>query len=81
MGDYISDFLVNDTLPIKMFRLEIGRKRDEDILQLEREINEFEAHIEERGMQINNITMSGSAVGAEYYFLVHYGFKTNGEQS
>lgn len=63
-----------------MFRLEIGRKRDEDILQLEGEINEFEARIEERGMQINNITMSGSAVSAVYYFLVHYGFKTSGEQ-
>ena len=29
--DYLSDFLVNNTLPVKMFRLEIGRKRDEDM--------------------------------------------------
>ena len=52
-----------------MFRLEIGRKRDEDMLQLEGEINEFEAQLEERGMQINNITMSNIAGAAG--FILH----------
>jgi hypothetical protein len=78
--DYLSDFLVNDTLPVKMFRLEIGRKRDEDMVQLEGEINEFEAQLEERGMQINNITMSNIAGAADLYCIVLYGFKTSRDQ-
>jgi hypothetical protein len=64
-------------VPVKIFRAEIGRKKEKDMLELENQINQFEKELEE-GLQINNITMSAGHnpdIGGEYalYSMVHYG--------
>ena len=57
-------------MPVKIFRTEIGRKKEKDMLVLEDEINQFEQLLRDRGMQISNIALS-AATGC---FILHGSF-------
>jgi hypothetical protein len=73
---------VYDPLPVKIFHAYIGRNEEKDMLELQDQINEFEKELEERGMQINNVTMSAAGISTdEYalYSLVQYSQRTSGE--
>jgi hypothetical protein len=67
-------------MPVRIFREQIGRKKEKDIATLADQINQFEKELEEGGMQIRNINFAAaiSTVGEEFaYSIVHYGYKTN----
>jgi hypothetical protein len=70
-------------LPVKIFRPELGRNKEEDMLEMEDEINQFEKELEEQEMQIRNITMSASvdyqANEFALYSIVHYSSRSSGE--
>ena len=50
--DYLSDLLVYELLPVKIFRAAIGRNEEKDMVELQDQINEFEKELEEHGMRI-----------------------------
>jgi hypothetical protein len=39
--DYLSDLLVYELLPVKIFRAAIGRNEEKDMVELQDQINEF----------------------------------------
>jgi hypothetical protein len=66
-------------MPVRIFRSQIRRKKEKDILELADEINQFERELEEHGMQIRNINFSAAidTVGDEFaYSIVLYGSRT-----
>jgi PIN domain nuclease of toxin-antitoxin system len=68
-------------MPVRIFRYEIGRKKEKDMLWLENQINQFEKNMEEQGMQIRSINFSAAFDAMSYeftYSIVHYGPKTSG---
>jgi hypothetical protein len=65
---------------VRIFREQIGRKKEKDLATLADEINQFEKELDGGGMQIRNINFAAaiSTVGEEIaYFMVHYGRKTS----
>jgi hypothetical protein len=67
-------------MPVRIFREQIGRKKEKDLGTLAEEINQFEKELEGQGMQIRNINLAAaiSTVGEEIaYSIVHYGPKTS----
>jgi hypothetical protein len=67
-------------MPVRIFREQIGRKKEKDLATLADEINQFEKELDGGGMQIRNINFAAaiSTVGEEFaYSMVHYGPKTS----
>ena len=44
-------------MPVKIFRAEIGRKIEKDMLALKDEIDSFEKQVQEGGMEIRSIAL------------------------
>ena len=67
-------------MPVRIFREQIGRKKEKDLATLGDEINQLEKELDGSGMQIRNINFAAaiSTVGEEIaHSIVHYGPKTN----
>jgi hypothetical protein len=63
-------------VPVKIFRTEIGRKKEKDMLVLEDEINNFEQLLKDQGLQISNIALSAATeFEGALYCMVHFGSK------
>jgi hypothetical protein len=60
-------------VPVKIFRTEIGRKKEKDMLVLEDEINNFEQLLKDQGLQISNIALSAATeFEGALYCMVNY---------
>lgn len=69
-------------MPVKIFRAEIGRKIEKDMLALKDEIDSFEKQVQEGGMEIRSIALSAVSYGeSALYSMVHYGSKSSEKQS
>ena len=67
-------------MPVRIFREQIGRKKEKDLATLADVINQFEKELDGGGMQIRNLNFAAaiSTVGEEIaYSIVHYGPKTS----
>jgi hypothetical protein len=67
-------------MPVRIFREQIGRKKEKDLATLADVINQFEKELDGGGMQIRNINFAAaiSTVGEEIaYSIVHYGPMTS----
>jgi hypothetical protein len=67
-------------MPVRIFREQIGRKKEKDLATLGDEINQFEKELDGGGMQIRNTNFAAaiSTVGEEIaYFMVYYGPKSS----
>jgi hypothetical protein len=69
-------------MPVKIFRAEIGRKIQKDMLALQDEIDSFEKQVQEGGMEIISIALSAVSYGeSALYSMVYYGSKISEKQS
>jgi hypothetical protein len=69
-------------MPVKIFRVEIGRKIEKDMLALKDEIDSFEKQVQEGGMEITSIALSAVSYGeSALYSMVRYGSKFSEKQS
>jgi hypothetical protein len=69
-------------MPVKIFRAEIGRKIEKDMLALKDEIDSFEKQVQEDGMEIRSIALSAVSYGeSALYSMVQYGSKSSEKQS
>lgn len=69
-------------MPVKIFRAEIGRKIEKDMLALKDEIDSFEKQVQEGGMEIRSIALSAVSYGEfALYSMVHYGSKSSEKQT
>jgi hypothetical protein len=67
-------------MPVRIFREQIGRKKEKDLATFADEINQFEKDLDGSGMQIRNINFAAaiSTVGEEIaYSMVYYGLKSS----
>jgi hypothetical protein len=67
-------------MPVRIFREQIGRKKEKDLATLADEINQYEKELDGSGMQIRNINFAAaiSTVGEEIaYSMVYYSLKSS----